>query len=201
MPIEDRELRMQLFASFAQQVEAARGGAMDQVSEVDLTEAKDLRATITGLQSGSGPNSANGNANAASEWSNADAPVLIHFGDSDFEDKFLTVLKDVGRWRAEVGNVESVDLRFNGEAVVNQDPTLIAKVEEPPAAAAVPRAVAAANSKPVTTSHGAAHATLHTTSRATSHGTTHANSHSTRRGTPKEAKKNGAKHSSAAGQQ
>ena len=53
MPMEDRELRMQLFASFAQQVEAARGGAMDQVSEVDLSEAKDLRATITGLQGGS----------------------------------------------------------------------------------------------------------------------------------------------------
>ena len=53
---------------------------------------------------------------------------MIHFGDSDFEDKFLTVLKDVGRWRAEVGTVESVDLRFDGEAVVNQDPTLVAKV-------------------------------------------------------------------------
>ena len=57
--------------------------------------------------------SASGNANAAGQWSNADAPILIHFGDSDFEDKFLTVLKDVGRWRAEVGSVESVDLRFD----------------------------------------------------------------------------------------
>ncbi|MFZ0885919.1 MAG: FtsQ-type POTRA domain-containing protein [Candidatus Acidiferrales bacterium] len=208
MPIEDRELRMQLFASFAQQVEAARGGAMDQVSEVDLTEAKDLRATITGLQGGGGPNGTNsssGNAAGAGEWSNADAPILIHFGDSDFEDKFLTVLKDVGRWRAEVGNVESVDLRFNGEAVVNQDPTLVAKVEEPLAAAAAPLPVAAANSKPATTSHSAAHATLHTASRtsarATSHGTTHANSHPARRATSKEAKKNGARHSSAAARQ
>ncbi|MFZ0522689.1 MAG: FtsQ-type POTRA domain-containing protein [Candidatus Acidiferrales bacterium] len=207
MPIEDRELRMQLFASFAQQVEAARGGAMDQVSEVDLTEAKDLRATITGLQGGgsSVANAANGNAAGAGEWSNADAPILIHFGDSDFEDKFLTVLKDVGRWRAEVGNVESVDLRFNGEAVVNQDPTLVAKVEEPLAIAAAPLPAAAANSKPATTSHSAVHAMLHTPSRtsvrAASHRTTHANSRPTRRATSKEAKKNGAKHSSSAARQ
>ena len=63
------------------------------------------------------------------EWSNADAPILIHFGDSDFEDKFLTVLNDIGQWRAGAGSVESVDLRFNGEAVVNPDPTLVAKAD------------------------------------------------------------------------
>jgi cell division protein FtsQ len=203
MPMEDRELRMQLFASFAQQVEAARGGAMDQVSEVDLSEAKDLRATITGLQGGSGSigtNGANGNANAA-EWSNADTPVLIHFGDSDFEDKFLTVLKDIGRWRAEVGNVESVDLRFNGEAVVNQDPTLVATVVDPPAAIAVPRSAGAVNAKPATASHAAAHVTSRTTSRTTSRATTHASSRPVRQATSKNVKKHPAKHPSAAAEQ
>jgi len=201
MPMEDRELRMQLFASFAQQVEAARGGAMDQVSEVDLSEAKDLRATITGLQSGGSPNGASGSANTAGEWSNADTPILIHFGDSDFEDKFLTVLKDVGRWRAEVGTVESVDLRFNGEAVVNQDPTLVAKVVEPPALTAAPRPVAAVNLKPVTTSHAVAHASSHTPSRTTSHATTHASSHPARHATQKNATKTASRRSSAAAQQ
>jgi cell division protein FtsQ len=204
MPIEDRELRMQLFGSFAQQVEAARGGAMDQVSEVDLSEAKDLRATITGLQSGSGSsgtNGTNGVATGAGEWSNADAPILIHFGDSDFEDKFLTVLKDVGRWRAEVGTVESVDLRFNGEAVVNQDPTLVAKVVEPPAPTAVLRPAAAVNPKSVTAPRTAAHVTSHTPSRTTSHAARHASSHPARHATWKDAKKNALKHSSVAAQQ
>jgi cell division protein FtsQ len=144
MPIEDRELRMQLFASFSQQVESARGGAMDQVSEVDLTEAKDLVARITGLQGGS----ANSAAGGASEWNHADAPILIHFGDSDFENKFLTVLNDIGQWRAGAGSVESVDLRFNGEAVVNPDPTLVAKQLDPTAAIPAPKAAAATKSKP-----------------------------------------------------
>ncbi len=144
MPIADRELRMRLFASFAQQVEAARGGAMDQVSEVDLTEAKDLCARITGLPGGS----AAGSASGAGQWNNADAPILIHFGDSDFENKFVTVLNDIGQWRAGAGSVESVDLRFSGEAVVNSDPTLVAKQEDLPAGVPAPRAAAAARSKP-----------------------------------------------------
>jgi|HubBroStandDraft_6_1064221.scaffolds.fasta_scaffold113649_3 cell division protein FtsQ len=156
MPIEDRELRMQLFASFSQQVESARGGAMDQVSEVDLTEAKDLCARITGLQGGGANGSANGTANNGGQWSNADAPILIHFGDSDFENKFLTVLNDIGQWRAGAGSVESVDLRFNGEAVVNPDPTLVAKRQDPPAATPAPKAAPAAKSKP-------AHATSRST--------------------------------------
>ncbi len=156
MPIEDRELRMQLFASFSQQVESARGGAMDQVSEVDLTEAKDLCARITGLQGGGANGSANGTANNGGQWSNADAPILIHFGDSDFENKFLTVLNDIGQWRAGAGSVESVDLRFNGEAVVNPDPTLVAKQQDPPAATPAPKAAPAAKSKP-------AHATSRST--------------------------------------
>jgi cell division protein FtsQ len=164
MPIEDRELRMQLFASFAQQVEAARAGAMDQVSEVDLTEAKDLRATITGLQGG---NAAAGGANGGGQWNNAGAPILIHFGDSDFENKYLTVLNDIGQWRAAAGNVETVDLRFSGEAVVNSDPTLVAKEQAPPAPVAAPTlAPAAAKAK---AAH-ASHATRHTVSRSAKKG-------------------------------
>ncbi len=128
MPIEDRELRMQMFAGFTQQVEAARAGSMEQVSEVDLIEAKDLRATISGLQ----VTNTSGSATGSDAWGNADAPIVVHFGDSDFQSKYLTVLNDIGQWRAAAGRVESVDLRFNGEAVVNPDRTILALKKDPP---------------------------------------------------------------------
>jgi cell division protein FtsQ len=128
MPIEDRELRMQMFAGFTRQVEAARAGAMDQVSEVDLTEAKDLRATISGLQVAN----TSGGTSANDAWGNADAPIVVHFGDGDFQSKYLTVLNDIGQWRAAAGRVESVDLRFNGEAVVNPDRAILALKKDPP---------------------------------------------------------------------
>jgi cell division protein FtsQ len=142
MPIEDREQRMKLFAGFTLAAEQARAGAMDKVSEADLTEAKDLRAPISGLQSGSvldgSPNGPKYGP-ADDQWSGSDAPILVHFGDSDFENKFFTVLNDIGEWRAKTGRVESVDLRFNGEAVVNPDRTLVAQEREDSPAAPAPK--------------------------------------------------------------
>jgi cell division protein FtsQ len=122
MPIVDREQRMKLFAGFTLAAEQARAGSMEKVSEVDLTEAKDLRAAISGLQGGGALN-----GSAGDQWSGSDAPILVHFGDSDFENKFFTVLNDIGEWRVKAGRIESVDLRFNGEAVVNPDRTLVAQ--------------------------------------------------------------------------
>ena len=55
MPIDEREKRMELFAGFIQAIQAAHPGATEQVSEVDLSDAEDLRATLTGLPGGSLP--------------------------------------------------------------------------------------------------------------------------------------------------
>jgi len=123
MPLDDREKRMQLYSGFAQQIETAHAGALDQVSEVDLSAERDLRATLTRL----------GGESAASQ---ADAPVLVHFGDSDFAGKYQTLMQDIGQWRAKAGPVESVDLRFSREAVVNQDLSAIAQQRSPKMAAA-----------------------------------------------------------------
>jgi hypothetical protein len=73
-----------------------------------------------------------GGAAANDGWGNTDAPIIVHFGDSDFQSKYLTVLDDIGQWRAAAGRVESVDLRFNGEAVVNPDRTILALKKDPP---------------------------------------------------------------------
>jgi cell division protein FtsQ len=121
MAQEDREERMQLFSGFVQQIEAAHPGAAEQVSEVDLSDAHDVRATLSGLQQvGATASAASGDANG---WGQADAPVVVHFGDSDFASKYQTLIEDIGQWRATTGRVESIDLRFGGEAVVNPDAT------------------------------------------------------------------------------
>jgi len=129
MTSEERERRMQLFAGFSQQVELTRAGAMEQVSEVDLSDASDLRATISGLNgdnvfSGGSSNQLPDNAGHPATPSR-DSPVLVHFGDNDFETKYRTLLDGIGQWRAKAGRVESVDLRFNGEAIVNPDSPVI----------------------------------------------------------------------------
>lgn len=120
-PANERERRMQLFTGFTQQVEMARPGALDQVSVIDLSDGNDLFATIDGLQTATPAGGASPEAGAV------DAPIKVHFGDSDFAAKYRTLVDKIGEWRATVGRIESVDLRFNGEAVVNQDPSMRAQ--------------------------------------------------------------------------
>jgi cell division protein FtsQ len=114
MPLEERERRMQLFSSFSRHLETARSGAMEKVSEVDLSDANDLRASIAGLP---------GSRSAGATGYRPDSPILVHFGSSDFGGKYQTLLENIGQYRATAGCVESVDLRFSRIAVVNPDAT------------------------------------------------------------------------------
>jgi cell division protein FtsQ len=137
MPLEDRELRMQLFASFSQQVESARAGAMDQVNEVDLTEAKNLTATIFGLQAGV-PSTTAAAGDATGPWGGDPAPLVVYFGDTDFKDRYLALISDIGKWNTSKGRLKSVDLRFTGEAVAVPESNLLAQNTEPEAPHAAP---------------------------------------------------------------
>ena len=114
---DEREKRMQLFADFSQQAETAQPGAMEQVSEVDLSHADDLCATIVSL---------GGSTPAVASWGEADAPLVVHFGDTDYEGKYRTLVESIGQWRAKVGHIDAVDLRFSREAVVNAASTPVA---------------------------------------------------------------------------
>jgi cell division protein FtsQ len=143
MPADEREKRMQLFAGFMQQLDLARAGAVEEVSEVDLSDAHDLRASLTGLQTGGALAASAGSGSSSESWGDADAPILVHFGDSDFEAKYQTLLDKMGQWRATAGRVESVDLRFNGQAVVNSDTPAVAQIVQRPVAAQKRPAVAA----------------------------------------------------------
>jgi cell division protein FtsQ len=117
-PLEEREQRMQAFSGFMQQVESVRARSGEEVSEVDLSDSNDLRATILGLQG-----AAISSRNSAGAPSQSDAPLLVHFGDSDYQGKYRTLLDNIGTYRARSGRLESLDMRFNGEVVANPEPS------------------------------------------------------------------------------
>jgi cell division protein FtsQ len=108
-PREERERQMRLYVEFLKGIEQARTGATSQVSEVDLSDAKDVRATLAGLPELGDP--ATGGQPA----------VLVHFGTADFQSKFQVFTEHIGEWRASAGRVESIDLRFERQAVVNPE--------------------------------------------------------------------------------
>lgn len=106
MPLDARGRRMQMMSEFMDQIRQVRADAGDSVSEIDLSDATDLQATFAGLQNG-------GNT--------LQGAVLVHFGNSDFHDKFQVLLNNIAQWQAAAGRIASVDLRFEREVVVNPE--------------------------------------------------------------------------------
>jgi cell division protein FtsQ len=105
MPRVLREQRMNLFGQFMKEIEHALPGADDHISEVDLSDATDIRATLTGLGAAAGNS----------------LPILVHFGDSDFANRYHLLAENIDQWRASAGRVDSVDLRFARQVVVNSE--------------------------------------------------------------------------------
>lgn len=140
MPADARERRMQMYSAFLHGIDAARPGASEMVSEVEVQDVTDLKATLQGLPPAGGklpgPNPA---------WTEADGPLFVHFGDRDFQARYQTLLDNLGQWRATAGRVESVDLRFDREVVVNPEEHLPAARTAAIASAASPGGAAGHN--------------------------------------------------------
>jgi cell division protein FtsQ len=104
MPREEREKRMQTYQEFMRGVELVRSGSSDCVSEVDLSNAKDLRVVMTGLASPTDTQA-----------------VTIHFGGGDFTGKYRMLVENFAQWQANAGHVQSIDLQYQRQVVVNSD--------------------------------------------------------------------------------
>jgi cell division protein FtsQ len=104
LPRDQREKRMQTYAEFMKDVDLVRSGSSDRVSEVDLSVPKDLRVVMTGL------------ANASDTQA-----VTIHFGSSEFTGKFKMLVDNFSQWQANAGHVQSIDLQYSRQVVVNPD--------------------------------------------------------------------------------
>lgn len=120
-PQAERRKRMHIFLQFLKDADAARAGGAAQISEVDLSDPADLRAVVAGI-----PELATG-AGVAQE------SVLIHFGEGDFVTKYKVFVENIAEWRASVGRVVSVDLRFARQVVVNPETPEVAQKPETPA--------------------------------------------------------------------
>ena len=108
---------MQNFAEFLTEIETIRSNADDQVSEADLSDPQDIRASMVGLGSD---------------------PVLVHFGDSDFANRYRLLVENIDQWRTSAGRVDSVDLRFARQVVVNPESGTAARAEPAEQAAVKP---------------------------------------------------------------
>jgi cell division protein FtsQ len=104
MPREERGRRMQTYQDFLHDVDFVRPGSSDHVSEIDLSNAKDLRVVMAGIASPSDTQA-----------------ISIQFGASDFAGKFRMVVDNFAQWQASNGRVRSIDLQYSRQVILNTD--------------------------------------------------------------------------------
>jgi len=103
LPRDQREKRMLSYQEFIRDINAVRAGSSKNVSEIDLSDPRDLRVVMTGFV----------------QESDSQA-VTVHFGDSDFLAKYRKLLDNFSHWQADMGCLQSVDLQYK-RPVLNPD--------------------------------------------------------------------------------
>jgi cell division septal protein FtsQ len=95
-----RRERMQLYGALMKDLE--RGGLQgsDVISEVNLQDTEDARMIV----------------------SDSSGTVLLHVGKENFLGRYLIYLSHIEEWKKKFPNIESVDLRYEGQVVINADP-------------------------------------------------------------------------------
>jgi cell division protein FtsQ len=104
LSLDQREKRMQVFQEFIKDVDLVRAPSSGLLSEADLSNPKDLRVVMTGL---AGPTDSQ--------------PVTVHFGSGEFTGKYKMLVDNFSQWQANAGRVQSIDLQYMRQVVVNPD--------------------------------------------------------------------------------
>ena len=99
--LTSRAAAMRIYTRLVRELDS---GGPDQhftrdLSEVDLADPEDVKATV----------------------SDEGGTVLIHLGASDFLEHYKLYAAHIGEWRRQYHNVQSVDLRWEGQIIVNPD--------------------------------------------------------------------------------
>jgi cell division protein FtsQ len=104
LPREEREKRMQTYQEFMKDVDLVKPGSSERVSELDLSNPRDLRVVLTGLGGGADEHA-----------------VAVHFGQGDLTGKYRKLVDNFPQWQANSGTVHSIDLQYSRQVVVNPD--------------------------------------------------------------------------------
>ena len=123
-PLSTRSARMKIYNELVRELDSGGRNYSKDLSEVDLTDPEDVKVLAN----------------------NPEGEVLVHLGSSDYLDRFKIYVAHLREWRQQFQKLESVDLRYDRQIIVNPD---MRGVERQPAlSAAAVRAAMSAGVKP-----------------------------------------------------
>jgi cell division protein FtsQ len=141
-PLSTRAARMRIYNQVLRELDSDGAHYSQDLSEVDISDQDDVKVLT------------NDSAGA----------VLVHLGSSDFLSRYKIYVTHVRGWRQQFEKLESVDLRYEHQIILNPDMQGTAKAPQITPAAA--RAAIAAGVKPAALIHVVTPAKLPTPSRA-----------------------------------
>jgi len=128
-PLSTRAARMKIYNELVRQLDSEGARYSQDLSEVDITDQEDVKVL------------ANDPVGA----------VLVHLGSSDFLSRYKIYVTHLQAWRQQFDKLESVDLRYEHQIIVNPDMQNATKTPQLTPAAA--KAAMAAGVKPAALIH------------------------------------------------
>ncbi|MFZ1008051.1 MAG: FtsQ-type POTRA domain-containing protein [Candidatus Sulfotelmatobacter sp.] len=124
-PLSTRAPRMKTYGEMVRQLDSGGAHYSQDLSEVDLSDLEDMKVRVN----------------------DPAGDVLVHLGSSDYLRRYKIYVTHAQGWRQQFQKLESVDLRYDNQIIVNPDMERIAK--SVPLSPASARAAVAAGVKPV----------------------------------------------------
>lgn len=122
-PLSTRAARMKIYNGLVRALDAGGARYSQELSEVDLSDPEDVKILA----------------------SDASGEVLVHLGSSNYLQRYKTFVTHVLQWRQQFDKLESVDLRYDGQIIVNPD--LAGMTRQPALTPAAAKAAMAAGVK------------------------------------------------------
>ena len=123
-PLSTRAPRMKAYNELVQELDSTGAHHSQDLSEVDLSDLENLKVRVN----------------------DPAGDVLVELGSSDFLKRYQTYVSHVQEWRQQFQKLESVNLRYDNQVIVNPD--MEGRPKQPALAASAARAAAAAGVKP-----------------------------------------------------
>ncbi|GGG82757.1 cell division protein FtsQ/DivIB [Edaphobacter dinghuensis] len=103
-PLSTRVARMKIFEQFTSDLDSSGEKISEKLSEVDLSNPEDVKAVIPD----------NGK------------DVLVHFGDTDFLNRYRKFEEHLQEWRSQYPTLSSVDMRYERQVVLQMQQGAVA---------------------------------------------------------------------------
>jgi cell division protein FtsQ len=123
-PLSSRASRMKNYNALVGELDASGARYSQEMNEVDISDPDDVKVLAA----------------------DSNGEVLVHLGAGNYLQRYKTYVTHVQQWRQQFDKLESVDLRYDGQIIVNPDLNGLAR--QPALTAAAAKAAMAAGVKP-----------------------------------------------------